>query len=140
MLGFDIPDGFLGTRADMLFDIIVVAQIAVTGALVYAIRQAKMKRYLRHRAVMLATLLVLALILVVFEVHLRASGGARGIFEQSRFADTTALTAAIYIHILFAVSTVVAWTTLAILSLVKYRRSLPGDFSRIHRIGGWIVL
>ena len=135
-----MPDGFLGTRADALFDTILFAEFVVAGVLFYAIRQAKMKRYRRHRAIMLTTLLVLGLVLVLFEINLRTSGGTRVIFQRSTYAGTPTLAASIYVHLLFAVSTVAAWVTLAVTSLIKHPRSLPGPFSRFHRTLGKVVV
>jgi putative membrane protein len=137
---FQMPDGFLGTRANLVFDLIIIVEIVVIGVLLYSIGQARMKRYGRHKAIMLTTLLAVALVLVLFEVNLRASGGAGAVFRQSRFAGTRALTTAIYVHLLFAISTVAAWVTLVITSLVKHPTSLPGSFSPAHRPWGKVVL
>jgi putative membrane protein len=138
--GFKMPEGFLGTRADMLFDTIVFAELMVVAVLFYAIRQARMRRFGRHRAIMITTLLVLTVVLVLFEANLRAAGGTRVIFRQSSFAGTTAFTTLIYFHLLVAVSTVIAWVTLALTSLIKHPGSLPGPFSRTHRVLGKVVL
>ena len=139
MFEFYMPAGFLGTRADLLFDFIVVTLVAIIGILLYAIRQARMKRYRIHRALMLMTMFVLALVLVFFEIDLRMSGGYRVLFQQSKLSGTTAMTAAIYIHLVLAVSTVVVWVTHATMSLRKHPTLLPGSFSQTHRVMGGVV-
>jgi uncharacterized membrane protein YozB (DUF420 family) len=131
-----VPHGFLGTRGDLLFDTIAVSLILIVVALLYAFRLARAGRYLRHRTVMTTLLASLAAVLVLFEMHLRSSGGPNVLFAESRYYGTALMHHSLRVHLALAMSTFSAWLVLGLVSLIRFRRSLPGRFGEIHRIWG----
>lgn len=139
MFRWHVPDGFLGTRADAFFDVTVIALFAIGAVLVYSIRLARAKRIRAHRAMMLTMLVALTLLLVLFETHLRTSGGPRILFRQSSLFGTATMVIIVYTHVFLAVATVGIWTVQGLLALVLYQRSLPGRFSQPHRVLGMLV-
>ena len=134
-----VPHGFLGTRGDLLFDTIAVSLILIVVALLYAFRLARSGRYVRHRTVMTTLLASLAAVLVLFEMHLRTSGGPNVLFAESRFHGTALMHHSLRIHLTLAISTFSAWLVLGLVSLIRFRRSLPGRFGDTHRIWGRAV-
>lgn len=134
--GSYVPRGFLGTRADLLFDTITVLLVVIALVLAWSRSLARSGRYRRHRAVMVTLFVVLTLVLALFETDLRMSGGPRALFKASRFAGTSVMTRSLRLHVAVAITTFTAWLGLIVVSLRAFTRSLPGRLSRLHRIWG----
>ena len=125
--------------ADTLIQILVVSFIAYMPVFIYSIKLAKQKKIELHRRVQTILWAVLAVIVVIFEISVRIAGGADQIFQKSSLKGTLLLEASFYIHFWIATSTFLFWSWLLFVSRRKAGTELPGKFSRIHRIGGYIV-
>lgn len=140
------PGGFLGTRADLLMDIVIVALVAVVPIVLYNWRLARNGEYARHKAMQIALATLLALVVALFEYNLRLQGGIFVATAASSYAGTATLNAWIYLHTFFAITTVIVWIVLIVRSLRRFPKPpAPNDFSATHRAWGrigmvWMLL
>ena len=132
------PPGFLGTRADMLIDIVTLSFIVILPLLIVSWRLARVQRnYRQHRNLQLALGITLTIVVAIFEYDLAASGGIFELTRDSAFAGTAVLNGTIYVHTAFAIVTAVVWVALIALSLIRFPNPpAPGAFSRTHRTLG----
>ena len=130
-------DGFLGTRGSLMLDVVVVAMAAILPILGWSIWQARVRhRYLLHKRVQLTLAAALVLTVTLFELDMRINGW-RPRAEPSPYYGTPehpgAAIYAIYIHLVFAVSTVLVWAFVIWRSLRKFAiPPQPGPHSRQH--------
>ncbi len=154
----DFPglNGFLGTRASIMLDLVFLAMFAVVPALFWSIRQARRGRYALHKRVQLALGLVLGAAIVLFEVDMRFVSGWRDRAEPSPYfasvddADAASkfvcvslagmdrvpgwVFRALAIHLVFAVSTAVLWTWTTVRAWQRFPNPpAPNDYSPTHR-------
>jgi putative membrane protein len=140
------PQGFLGTRADLLMDIVIVSLLAIIATVIISWRLARGKQYARHKGVQIATVILLGAIVLLFEYNLRLQGGIVKATAASSYAGTMTLTAWIYIHSFFSITTAIIWPALLITSLLKFPKPpAPNAFSPRHRFWGrigmtWMLL
>lgn len=130
-------DGFLGTRASLIFDVLVVALALLQVVLVVGIAQARRGRYVLHRAIQTTLAVVLFVTVVVFEVDVRLSAGTdrdwRLAAAESPYAETL-VNPSLYVHLAFAIATLVVW----IVVVTRAWRNFPtppepSPHSRFHR-------
>ena len=68
-------DGFLGTRASLMLDVLVLGMLVVVAVLSWSIYQVKVRRRFRlHKAVQLTLGAVVLVVVVLFEVDIRRYG------------------------------------------------------------------
>ncbi len=140
------PRGFLGTRADLLMDVVMVALVAVVPIVLYNWHLARAGRYPRHEALQVALAALLAVVVGLFEYNLRLQGGIFAATAASRYAGTTTLNRWIYVHTFFAITTLLVWVALITLSLRRFPSPpAPNGFSAAHRRWGrigmvWMLL
>jgi ABC-type enterochelin transport system permease subunit len=134
------PPGFLGTRADILIDIVTLSFIIILPLLIWSWRLARVeKAYERHRNVQLALGISLAIVVGLFEYDLAQSGGIFALVAGSAWEGTAVLNTSIYVHTLFAVVASIVWVGLIIASLLRFSNPpQPNAFSRTHRVAGRI--
>jgi hypothetical protein len=132
------PPGFLGTRADVLIDIVTLSFIIILPLLIWSWRLARVeKAYGRHRNVQLALGISLAVVVGLFEYDLAQSGGIFALVAGSAWEGTVVLNTSIYVHTLFAVVASVVWVGLIIASLIRFPNPpVPNTFSGTHRVAG----
>ncbi|MCG6963839.1 MAG: DUF420 domain-containing protein [Acidobacteria bacterium] len=129
--------GFLGSRADVLIDILVVSLVVVLAVLAYSLGRAGKGFYSTHRGLQLGIGTAVGLELLAFEVDIRLRGGWNALTAGSSLAGTGALKLVLAVHLVFAVTTVLLWGWLISASLRRFsRHDLPGGFSRRHRLWG----
>lgn len=75
------PRGFLGTRGDLLMDIVMVALVAVVPIVFYNWKLARSRQYARHKALQISLAILLGAVVGLFEYNLRLQGG---IFSHGR--------------------------------------------------------
>jgi putative membrane protein len=132
-------DGFLGTRASLGMDVVLVGLFALLPVLGWSIAAVRRGRYDVHRRLQLFIVAALAAAIVIFEIDVRLVSDWR---ERARAAWLpggnawwpTGVLTALGIHLLFAVSTFVllAWvTTEAVLRFP--RPPAPGAHGPRHR-------
>lgn len=133
------PQGFLGTRGDLLMDIVILALVAVVPIVLYNWRLARTGRYPLHKTMQISLAALLAVVVGLFEVNLRLQGGIFKATEASSFAGTGTLNFWIYFHTFFAITTIFVWIGLIAASLRRFPNPpAPGAFSGTHRFWGRI--
>ncbi len=131
-------DGFLGTRASFMLDVVFLAMFAVLPNLGFSIFLVKYrKRYSLHKKIQITLGVVLLIAVSLFEVDMRFISGWE---ERARLSpyygtpDSSGLVFyTLYIHLFFAVTTTVLW----ILVIVRALRNFPtppqpAEHSRKH--------
>ena len=136
-----LPRGFLGTDADLLIDVIIVALPIVMVVMVLAIREARRGHWSRHKAMQITLASVLAVVVTALEIDLRMmSEGVMEMAARSRFAGSGLLRWTLNVHLVFATSTALIWFGLIVSSLRKFPSPpRPGAFSARHRLWGRIA-
>ena len=127
-------DGFLGTRATLMLDLLVLAMFAVMLVLAWSVYQVRYRhRYHLHKWVQITLEAILLVTVALFEVDIRLHGWqsrATGSFEVE---PASAVWYALYIHLVFAVTTVVLWPVVIFLALKNFPSPpRPGPHSRVH--------
>lgn len=136
-----LPQGFLGTRADILIDLIIVSIVLIVPTLAYSFVKARRREYAVHRRIQLTLASVLAVAILLFEIDLRMSGGIVELTRESRYAGTDFLNGSIYFHLIFSVSSAILWTWLTFASLKRFPSPpAPARFSRTHRFWGRVAM
>ncbi len=134
------PQGFLGTRADILTDLITVGYGLIPLILYLSSLRARRGEYRLHRNVQCICLAALTVILVLFEVNIRMRGGSDALYVASSFAETPILRITLLVHLAIAVSTYLGWLGLTVASWRRFELTLPGSFGSLHRtLGRWII-
>ena len=132
-----LPAGFLGTRADLLMDLVLVSFIVILPAVCWSWWQARQGRYQVHKQAQLTLAAVLAVAVALFEADMQLSGGIFELTAGSRYAGTALLNGWIYGHTAVAILTSLIWVMLIVLSLRRFDKPpRPGAFSRAHRLWG----
>lgn len=134
MIDFPGPEGFLGTRASLMLDVVTIAMGLVLVLLGISIAQVRKQRYQLHKVMQISIALLLLVAVTAFEIEMRVygwQGRAAGVLGGS--APQTAMLA-LYVHLVFAVSTLVLWP-LVIYQALRRFPSPPGpnEFSPKHR-------
>jgi len=127
-------EGFLGTRADLMVDIVMVASAALPFLLYGAIYFAKKGEYNLHKWAQIILFTVVTLLVIGLEVDIRF-GGLNLVIEQGRYYGTGVLTTIFIIHLIFAVSSALLWLWLIIVSARRY----PVHFRFPHKKYGILV-
>lgn len=134
-------NGFLGTRASIMLDVVFVAMFAVLPILAWSIWLVKARRaYALHKRVQLLLATVLLIAVTLFEVDLRMLTYWRERAEASPYY-TTLVFPSLYIHLLFAVPTALIWTFVVVQALRKIPSPpTPSPYSPRHKLWGWIAV
>lgn len=132
-----LPPGFLGTRADVLLDLVIVSLVVVVPVLIYSWLKVRQKQYALHKGVQLTLLIVLAVAVGAFEANMRMLGGIFTATSASSYAGTGTLNFWIWFHTALAISTTLVWLVLAVVSTRRFPKPpQPNDFSGTHRFWG----
>jgi len=117
--------GFLGTSAPFYMDLVTLYFGVLPLLMGIAIFMAVQKRYELHYKMQLSIFIVTLLIVGVFEVGVRVSGGFSAFMEQSN-ANTTFMIIFLLVHILIAIATVVLYSILIYSAIKEYKlKSAP---------------
>jgi putative membrane protein len=133
-------DGFLGTRASIMLDVVFVAMGAFVPVLFWSIWQVRVcRRYQLHKRVQLALAGTLGVAIVLFEIDMRFISGWRERAAPSAYYPDGVFRA-LGVHLSFAVTTTLLWAWTAIRAWQRFPASAaPNDYSRAHRRLGWIA-
>lgn len=107
--------------------------------LYYAQQVAKKKDYLKHQKLQNIIYTICVLGVLSLEVLIRFSGGSGSLASTGRYYGTTLFFLVLASHILVAVGSYCLWTFLIIASNRKFRKELPGKFSKTHKRIGIII-
>jgi uncharacterized membrane protein YozB (DUF420 family) len=139
-----MSDGFLGYKASLMLDVVVCALAVVVPTLLASLYAVKIRRnYRLHKTLQITLGLILLVAVGLFEVDMRLHGGIDGILaKRSRPltpGERSSFNSLLYVHLFFAVSTVVLWATTLLLALKRMPRPpAPCDHSRLHKRLGWL--
>jgi uncharacterized membrane protein YozB (DUF420 family) len=127
-------DGFLGTRASLMLDVVFLAMFAVVPILGWSIYLVKYRRrYLLHKRIQLALASVLLVAVVLFEADVRVHGWTRRA-EPSPYYETW-VGYSLYVHLPFAVSTALLWIVVTVRAVRHFPRPpQPNEHSRSHLV------
>ena len=129
--------GFLGTSAPLYMDIVTLYFAILPFLLAIAIRFAIKGQYEAHYKMQLWTFVTTLLIVVVFEVGVRISGGFLSFMEASN-ADYSLMVAFLIFHVFVAIVSVVVWSALIYGAVRRYRLEDQPQLPSHKKIGKWV--
>jgi hypothetical protein len=122
-----------------IIDLVNASFLVITPVIIWSWLRARNGAYTLHRNVQVILFLVLLVVVILFELDLRALGGIFKAVEQSRFAGTGWLNGLIYFHTLCAITSSLLWILLVGILLLKFARPpKPNAFSKWHILFGRI--
>jgi uncharacterized membrane protein YozB (DUF420 family) len=139
-----MTDGFLGYKASLMLDVVVSALVVVVPTLLASLYAVKIRRnYRLHKTLQIVLGLVLVAAVGLFEVDMRLHGGIDGILaKRSRPltpGERDSFDKLLYVHLFFAVTTVILWATTLMLALKRMPNPpAPCGHSRLHKRLGWL--
>ena len=122
------------SRASLMMDLVTTGMVLVLPVMAYSIWLVRSRRrYLSHKRIQLAIGLSLTLIVIAFELHVRMHGW-QSRAEKSPYFHSV-LFPFLYVHLVFAVSSVILWGTTMVKAL-RHFTSPPGPsaYSSRHRL------
>lgn len=139
-----LRDGFLGNRASLMLDFVVVALVIVVPILLASLYEVKVRRnYRRHRTLQLLLAGILLAAVTAFEVDLHlVQGGWRNVLAKQSPAlsesELATVQQVLRIHLIFAITTPILWAVTLVLALRGFGSQVsPGPHSRVHSVLGW---
>ncbi len=127
-------DGFLGTRASLMLDVVFTAMFVVVPVLLWSVYQVKrQRRYALHKTIQITLAVVLAVAVTLFEIDMQWNGWRARACGPDRETVSAAATIALRCHLPFAVSTAGLWVLVIVQALRHIERPpRPGPYSRQH--------
>lgn len=130
-----ITEGFLGTRADIIIDVVMTVSGFLPALLMFTFYLAAKGKHQLHKNLQLALLLIVTVLVVALEVDVR-SGDLQAAGALSIYHDTTIMRVVFIIHLIFAITTFVGWTWL----VIKSSKIHPKSFAAFnHKKWGKIL-
>jgi uncharacterized membrane protein YozB (DUF420 family) len=115
-------DGFLGTRASLMLDVLFLTMFAVVLVLAWSVYQVKyVHRYQLHKRVQCVLAAILLVVVLLFEIDTRIHGWEDRAAGVAGGSASSAAWTALTIHLAFAISAVILWP----LVLFRALRSFP---------------
>ena len=114
-------EGFLGTRASLMLDVVFTAMFVIVPVMLWSIYQVKYKhRYVLHKRVQLGLAIVLFFAVTLFEIDMRLHGwrerAAASPYYDARWSHGL-VNWVLWIHLAFAVSTFLLWVFVVVQAL-----------------------
>ncbi len=130
-------DGFLGTRASLMLDVVALAMVALVPALALSVYLVKYRRlYALHKRMQLTLGAVLLVAVGMFEVDMRLHGWRHRAAESpytSHEGSTDWVILALVVHLFFAVSAAALWAVVIVRALRHFPNPPePGPHSAWH--------
>lgn len=117
-------DGFLGTRASLMLDVVFLAMFVILPVLGFSIYLVKYRHeYQWHKRIQLALALLLAITVAIFEVDIRMHGWRQRAVPSPYYGSEGTVPWVFYaliVHLFFAVSTAILWTVVTIRALRNF--------------------
>jgi putative membrane protein len=141
VIAFSGWDGFLGTRASLAIDAVCLGMVLVVLVLGWSIRQVGVhRRYALHRRVQLGLAGLLLVVLTAFEIDVRFNGWTDRAAGEIGGQPAREVFIALWIHLFFAVTTVVLWILVIVLAVKRFSNPPePNSHSMFHRRWGKIA-
>jgi uncharacterized membrane protein YozB (DUF420 family) len=127
-------DGFLGTRASLMVDLVFLAMFAVLPVLGWSIWQVKFRRrFALHKRIQLTLAAVLLVAVAAFEIDMRFISGWRERARPSPYWANGVVTISLGVHLLFSISTFFLWLYVVIGALRNIPKPpAPSPYSPRH--------
>ncbi len=127
-------DGFLGTRASMMLDFLVLAMFIVVLVLGWSIYLVKYRRrYQLHKRVQIGLAIILLLAVILFEIDIRIYGWEDRAAGELGGEASQGVWTALYVHLFFAISSVILWPVVLVLAIRRFPQpAAPGPHSLAH--------
>ena len=119
----DFPgiDGFLGTRASLILDVLFLTMFVVVVVLGWSVFQVKYRRRCQlHKWVQIVLGVVLFVAVMIFEIDIRTHGWESRAAGQIGGEPSPNVYTALYIHLVFAVTTVLLWPIVIVRALRNF--------------------
>lgn len=122
-----------------MLDVVCLSMLGVVIALAWSIYQIKVRRrYRLHKWVQIALGIALLVVVVLFEIDIRLHGWEGRAAGQIGGHPAAVVFWALYIHLVFAVSSVILWPITIALAVINFSDPpIPGPHSRIHVPLAW---
>jgi putative membrane protein len=134
-----IPSGFLGTRGDLLTDLVVLSFVIILPILIFSWIKVRNHSYALHKRIQIGLGILLLLAVTAFEVDIQLKGGSGVIFDASPHGGTWWFRTILTVHLMIASITTIIWAVLIYKSLKKFPSPpQPGEFSATHKRWGTI--
>lgn len=126
-------------RAGLVVNFTYIVTLLAPLAALLSFRLAHRRRFAQHRRLQLLILAVCFLSVLALETKIRLAGGSGALLKSCPPQSLGMARRLLGVHISAAVLTYAAWAWLARVSTARFRESLPGSFSRRHRLSGWLI-
>ena len=133
--------GVLGTPASFMLDVVFLAMFVAVPVLLWSIYLVRVRRnYLLHKRVQVTLSSILLVAVTLFELDMRFGAGWRSGAQLSPHYATGLVEKALALHLCFAVTTALVWTTVVVRAL-RNIPSPPGPCAHgvWHKRFGWIA-
>jgi putative membrane protein len=126
-------NGFLGSRASVMLDVVFLAMFFVLPVLGIGIGMARFRRqYTWHKRIQLTVAAILLLAVGAFEIDMQFVSGWRERAQPSVYWPTGVKTS-LYIHLVFSISTFFLWLYVVVGALRNFPKPpQPSAYSRRH--------
>lgn len=127
-------DGFLGTRASLMLDVVFVAMFVVIAVMGWSIYQVRVRgRYVLHKWVQLGLAAILFLAVTAFEIDMRLYGWEERAAGKIGGSVDAIVWKALYTHLVFAISSAVLWPVVIFRAWRQFPvPPTPNQHSRSH--------
>jgi uncharacterized membrane protein YozB (DUF420 family) len=137
-------DGFLGTRASLMLDVVAVAMLVVLPVLASSIYLVKVRRqYAWHKRIQLALGAVLLVTVGLFEADIRLHGWrerAAASPYNGHEGEIDWVTTALNVHLFFSITTALLWVVVIARALANFPSPpRPAPHSAWHKRFAWLA-
>jgi putative membrane protein len=135
-------DGFLGTRASFMLDVVFLAMFVVVPVLGWSVWLVRYRRnFSLHKRVQLALAGVLLVAVTAFEIDMQfLSKWEERAVRPPATTPSNNVYAALYVHLVFAVTTAALWVWVVVQALRRFAKPpAPGEHSRQHMLLGRVA-
>ncbi|MEX2316612.1 MAG: DUF420 domain-containing protein [Pirellulales bacterium] len=134
-------DGFLGSRAPLVLDLLFLAMFVVVVVLAWSVYQVKVRRrYQLHKSVQIVLGVVLLTAVAVFEIDIQLHGWQDRAAGQVGGRVPGTVSYALYVHLVFAVSSAILWPIVIVRALRNFPDPpAPSLHSAWHVRWAWVA-
>lgn len=137
-------DGFLGTRASLMLDIVFLAMFAVLPAIGWSIYQVRChQRYALHKKLQLWVAAILLVTVAAFEADMRLNGWQDRATPSPYFQGGAVgnwVGIVLGVHLIFATSTALLWVLVVVQALRRFPNPpTKNAHSASHKFWGWLA-
>jgi uncharacterized membrane protein YozB (DUF420 family) len=130
-------DGFLGTRASLMLDVVLVAMLVVVPVMALSIWLVRFRRRFQlHKTIQIATAVVLFVVVAAFELEMRTSGWVERAAGSPYWVDgkwNDWIDYSLTVHLLFAIPTPLLWAVVIVQAVRRFPRPpAPNAYSARH--------